>query len=88
MNAMSTTTAERSWRMVDFQYVPGVPCPCGTARHAFADVAEYPGTIHLVPVTAGMCAMIPPGVRQRVLGEMTILNIVFPKFDSVDEFKE
>jgi len=25
-------------------------------------------------------------VRHRALGKMTILNIVFPKFDSSDEF--
>jgi hypothetical protein len=34
-----------SWRMVDFRQLPGVPCPCGTARRAFADGAEFPGTV-------------------------------------------
>jgi mannose-6-phosphate isomerase-like protein (cupin superfamily) len=119
---MKDTTAERAWRLVDFQQLPGVPCPCGTARRAFADVAEYPGTVHLtsisadaelhyhkrltetyyflecgadaqmqlddeiIPVTAGMCVMIPPGVRHRAIGKMKVLNIVFPKFDPQDEF--
>ena len=119
---MSHTIAERAWRLVDFSQVPGVPCPCGTARRAFAEVAEYPGTIHLtsisadaelhyhkrltetyyfiecgpdarmqldddiIPVRAGMVVMIPPGVRHRAIGKMTILNIVFPKFDPTDEF--
>ena len=102
--------------------MPGVPCPCGTARRAFAEVSEYPGTIHmteisaqaelhyhkrltetyyflecspnaqmqlnneLFPVHAGMCIVIPPGVRHRAVGEMRILNIVHPKFDPTDEW--
>jgi mannose-6-phosphate isomerase-like protein (cupin superfamily) len=119
---MSNTIAERAWHLVDFSQVPGVPCPCGTARRAFAEVADYPGTIHLtsisadaelhyhkrltetyyfiecgpdarmqldddiIPVKPGMVVMIPPGVRHRAIGKMTILNIVFPKFDPTDEF--
>jgi quercetin dioxygenase-like cupin family protein len=115
MNAMP-------YRIVDLQQLPGVPCPCGIARRAFADVPEYPGTVHLtsisadaelhyhkrltetyyilecepdarmqlddeiVPVKRGLCIMIPPGVRHRALGKMTVLNIVFPKFDPADEF--
>lgn len=122
MSLMNETVAERAWRMVDFPQLPGVPCPCGTARRAFADVPAFPGTIHMtsisadaalhyhkrltetyyflecgpgasmqlddeiIPVTPGMCIMIPPGVRHRAIGEMKILNIVFPKFDPTDEF--
>ena len=41
-----------NWRMVDFQQLPGVPCPCGTARRAFADVPEYPGTVHVTSISA------------------------------------
>lgn len=117
-----TDSTARAWRIADFQQLPAVPCPCGTARRAFADVAEYPGTIHLtsisadaelhyhkrltetyyflecgpdarmqlddeiIPVTPGMCIMIPPGVRHRAIGRMKVLNIVFPKFDPSDEF--
>lgn len=33
-------------RIVDFAAIPGVPCPCGTARRAFADVTDFPCTIH------------------------------------------
>jgi len=40
----------------------------------------------IVPVRAGMCVMIPPGVKHRAIGKMTILNIVFPKFDPADEW--
>ena len=39
-----------------------------------------------VPVKAGICVMIPPGVKHRAIGKMTVLNIVFPKFDPEDEW--
>lgn len=42
----------------------------------------------MVPVRAGMCVMIPPGVRHRAIGKMTVLNIVFPKFDPADEWMD
>jgi hypothetical protein len=32
--------------------------------------------------------MIPPGVRHRAIGKMTVLNIVFPKFDPADEWMD
>ena len=38
-----------------------------------------------VAVQQGMCVVIPPNVVHRALGPMTILNIVFPKFDPTDE---
>lgn len=37
-------------RIVDFATVPGVPCPCGTARRAFADVPEFPATVHVTEI--------------------------------------
>ncbi len=39
-------------QIVDFSRLPGVPCPCGTARRAFAGVAEFPGTIHVTEIKA------------------------------------
>jgi mannose-6-phosphate isomerase-like protein (cupin superfamily) len=39
-----------------------------------------------VPVAPGKCILIPPGVRHRALGKMTVLVIVFPKFDPTDEW--
>ena len=116
------TPVEPRWKIVDFESVSGVPCPCGSAKRAFADVADYPATIHVtdisedaqthyhktltetyyilecgpdaclqlddqqVPLRAGMCIMIPPGVKHRAIGKMKILNIVIPKFDPADEF--
>lgn len=47
---MSTKT--RNYELVDFAELPGVPCPCGTARRAFADLADYPPTIHVTEISA------------------------------------
>ena len=46
---MSTT--QRNYELVDFASLPGVPCPCGTARRAVADLADYPGTIHATEIS-------------------------------------
>ena len=119
---MKPALAQRSYEIVDFDQLPGVACPCGTARRAFADAAEFPGTIHrtqisqsarthyhkrltetyyflecepggqmeldgeLIPVKPGMCIMIRPGVRHRAVGQMTVLIVVYPKFDADDEW--
>jgi len=34
------------YRLVDFDALPPVPCPCGQARRAFVDEADFPATIH------------------------------------------
>jgi mannose-6-phosphate isomerase-like protein (cupin superfamily) len=41
----------RRYRIVDFADVPGVQCPCGSARRAFADVAEFPATVHVTSIS-------------------------------------
>lgn len=107
--------------VVDFDDMPAVDCPCGSARRAFLDVEDFPGTIHrteiaaqarphyhrrmtetyyflecdaharmqldddLLPVKPGTCILIPPGVVHRAVGRMTVLIVVFPKFDPADE---
>ena len=112
----------RRWKFADFADIAGVPCPCGTARRAFADVAEFPGTVHIteisadaqrhyhkkltetyfilecdhdaqieldgemIPIRAWQCIVIPPGVRHRASGRMTVLIIVLPGFDQADEW--
>jgi mannose-6-phosphate isomerase-like protein (cupin superfamily) len=49
-----------------------------------ADAAIFlDGTIF--PVRPGMCILIRPGVRHRAIGRMTVLIVVFPKFDPGDE---
>ena len=49
---MPSPANRRKHRVVDFAEIPGVPCPCGTARRAFADVAEFPGTVHVTEISA------------------------------------
>jgi mannose-6-phosphate isomerase-like protein (cupin superfamily) len=48
---MERTPNTRRYRVVDFDEIPGVPCPCGTARRAFADVQEFPATVHVTSIT-------------------------------------
>ncbi len=39
------------WQLVDFADLPGVPCPCGTARRAFADLPDFPATVHATEIS-------------------------------------
>src|SRR5947209_20551588 len=39
------------YRVVDFAEIPGVACPCGTARRAFADVSGFPATVHVTEIS-------------------------------------
>jgi quercetin dioxygenase-like cupin family protein len=39
-----------------------------------------------VSVRAGDCIVIPPQTRHRAVGRMTVLIVVFPKFDPADEW--
>jgi mannose-6-phosphate isomerase-like protein (cupin superfamily) len=39
------------YRVLDFAQVPGVPCPCGTARRAFHDFAGFPATVHVTDIS-------------------------------------
>ncbi|MCH2212899.1 MAG: cupin domain-containing protein [Fuerstiella sp.] len=36
---------------VDFAEVAAVACPCGQARRGYADVPEFPGTIHVTDIS-------------------------------------
>lgn len=40
----------KQYEIVDFNQLPGVACPCGTARRAFTDVADFPGTVHMTEI--------------------------------------
>ena len=120
--ADQSTLTVRRWKHADFADIAGVPCPCGIARRALTDVAEFPGTVHIteisenaqqhyhktltetyfflkceddaqmeldgeiIPIRERQCIVIPPGVRHRALGCMTVLIIVLPKFDPADEW--
>jgi len=47
-----TTQLEPGYEIVDFSVLPGVECPCGTARRAFADVPDFPATVHVTEIAA------------------------------------
>lgn len=49
-NPQASVTSCR-WKIADFDSIPGVPCPCGTARRAFHGVPEFPGTIHVTEIS-------------------------------------
>ena len=42
----------KPYELVRFASLPGVPCPCGTARRAFAETTDFPGTIHVTEISA------------------------------------
>ncbi|HEX4132260.1 MAG TPA: cupin domain-containing protein [Pirellulales bacterium] len=46
------STATRGYELADFNTIAGVPCPCGSARRAFAEVLDFPGTVHRTDIAA------------------------------------
>lgn len=118
----SPSSASPRYDVADFSTIAGVPCPCGTARRAFYDNPDFPGTLHvteisedaqkhyhkshtetyyflecgadarmeldddLITVQPGMSIVIPPGVRHRAVGRMTVLIVCLPEFDPADEW--
>lgn len=48
---MSVVTAKPGYELVDFRSLDATPCPCGMARRAFTDVADYPATIHVTEIS-------------------------------------
>jgi mannose-6-phosphate isomerase-like protein (cupin superfamily) len=48
---MDSDKNSRNYEIVDFTELAGVSCPCGVARRAFADVEDYPGTIHVTEIS-------------------------------------
>ncbi len=49
---MNSSATQFGYELVDFADVPGVACPCGTARRGLADVEDFPGTIHVTDISA------------------------------------
>jgi mannose-6-phosphate isomerase-like protein (cupin superfamily) len=45
-------TSGKTYRVIDFAQLPGVPCPCGIARRALLDVPDFPATIHRTEITS------------------------------------
>ena len=48
---MERLATSRKWEIADFDQIKGVACPCGTARRAFVDVSDFPGTIHRTDIS-------------------------------------
>jgi mannose-6-phosphate isomerase-like protein (cupin superfamily) len=48
---MSLAAQHRGYEIVDFAAIEGTSCPCGTARRAFSDIADFPGTIHVTEIS-------------------------------------
>jgi mannose-6-phosphate isomerase-like protein (cupin superfamily) len=40
----------KPYELIDFASLPGTPCPCGTARRAFTETEDFPGTIHVTEI--------------------------------------
>jgi len=49
---MPQATDQRRYEIVDLASLPGVACPCGVARRAFVDVADFPATIQVTEIAA------------------------------------
>ena len=49
---MQQHNSRPNFHVADFAQIEGVPCPCGTARRAFADVKQFPGTLHVTEISA------------------------------------
>ena len=48
---MTNRITHRGYEIVDFAEIDGVDCPCGTARRAFAQVDDFPGTFHVTDIS-------------------------------------
>lgn len=40
------------YQIAQLDEIPGVPCPCGTARRAFAEFGEGLATVHMTTISA------------------------------------
>lgn len=47
---MTAAATKTGYELADFAAIAAVPCPCGTARRALGDVADYLGTIHVTEI--------------------------------------
>ena len=46
-----SSTSFSKWVIADFAEIEGVECPCGIAKRAFAEIADYPATIHVTEIS-------------------------------------
>jgi mannose-6-phosphate isomerase-like protein (cupin superfamily) len=45
----------KGYELADFSEIAGVSCPCGTAQRAFADVEDFPATVHVTQISEDAC---------------------------------
>ncbi len=50
--AASLSDNPPSYEIADFTQIAPVACPCGSARRAFADVEDFPATVHITEISA------------------------------------
>ncbi len=48
---MIQQVSQRGYEVADFAQLAGVPCPCGTARRAFENIEDFPGTVHVTEIS-------------------------------------
>lgn len=41
-----------AYELIDFAEIPPVPCPCGSARRAFAEADDFPATVHRTQISS------------------------------------
>lgn len=46
-----TEKSKPPYEIADFSKIEGVPCPCGTARRGFAEIEDFPGTVHVTEIS-------------------------------------
>ncbi|MEQ1827039.1 MAG: cupin domain-containing protein [Pirellula sp.] len=46
------TTDKTKFEIIDYAQLPGVPCPCGTARRGLMDVPSIPYSLHVTEIAA------------------------------------
>lgn len=46
-----TDNPDQRYAVADFSKIDAVPCPCGQARRAFYDNADFPGTLHVTEIS-------------------------------------
>ncbi|MCA9027101.1 MAG: cupin domain-containing protein [Planctomycetaceae bacterium] len=45
------TVELKGYEVANFADISGVSCPCGTARRAFAEVEDFPATVHVTEIS-------------------------------------
>ncbi len=44
-------TPHRGYELADFAKIDAVACPCGSARRAFAEIEDFPATVHVTQIS-------------------------------------